>query len=173
MSVPIRGGDQRGSGGQLPYVATPTMMVANTTAALAANTGYLQRFRVAAPLTIGRITYFVGTASGNVDVGVYRLDGGDTLTRLASSGSTAAVGAAATHTVPLTASVTLVPGVDYYLAFAPDNATVTIGRTTPNSFWSSMGKTAVSRATSFPLPASMTYASVAGSSTLVNLYAEP
>jgi hypothetical protein len=73
-----------------------------------------------------KLSVFIGTASGNVDVGIYSSDG-TTLTRLVSSGSTAAAGASAVQTITV-ASAALVPSFSYYLAVAPDNATVTIGR---------------------------------------------
>lgn len=160
-------------GDQMPYVSTLGLEAGQTAATLTANQAYLVRVRVAKPLTISTLTFFVGTASGNVDAGIYQSDG-TTLTRLAAAGSTAAAGASATQTLTLSAPVTLQPGIDYYIAFAADNATVTIARNSVvNSAIPFRGKRALQYATSFPLPASLVLASGAATVVVNWLFAEP
>lgn len=100
---------------------------AGAVAVATANLAYLSRFRLSKAATISAVSYFVGTASGNVDVGVYEFDGTNYV-RLGSSGSTAASGSSAVQTINLTASVNLRPGKDYWLALAADNGTITILR---------------------------------------------
>lgn len=92
------------------------------------------------------VAFVVGTANGNVDVGVYNNSG----TRLASSGSVATP-AAGTRIVNFTAGVTLTPGI-YWIAMSNNNATATYGRfgvdpIVGNWFFD----------TAFPLPTSVTF----------------
>jgi hypothetical protein len=143
-------------GQQMPYVESiPGIVGANTPAALTANAAYFFRVRVAAPLTVTKISFMVGTASGNVDAGIYAsTDGGVTLTRLVSAGSTAAAGSSAIQSLTI-ATTTLVPGVDYWLAFAVDNATATIGKTTVQNAISNRFARGNAKTSSFPLPSSV------------------
>lgn len=160
-----------GGGGQFDAVESYPLAAGGTAATLAANTAYLAKVRVSRPVRITQMSYLVGTASGNVDLGVYQSNG-TTLTRMGSTGSTAAAGSSVIQTIALTATVWINPGVDYYLGIAPDNGTVSIGRVTPNSVVTTLGRRAVSIATSFPLPATITLSSTAGSSTLALIYAD-
>ena len=148
-------------GEQLAFVQSFDSVGLLSSGATSANNGFLALVRVAKPIKVSTIKIFVGTASGNVDAGVYSSDG-TTATRLASAGSTAAAGANAIQTLALSTPVTLQPGVDYYLAFAPDNATVAIGRASATGAVVALGNRALTKATSFPLPASFTLASMAG-----------
>ncbi|MCC6314207.1 MAG: DUF4082 domain-containing protein [Thermomicrobiales bacterium] len=139
------------------------------TTALTANQAYLVRFRVAKPITVANIRVFVGSAtSGNLDAGLYTLNG-TTWTRIASAGSTAAGTASTMQTLALTAAVTLVPGVDYWVAFAADNATVTILVTAISLSGAgtmySIDNMSLTKTASFPLPATLT--SLAGVATMV------
>lgn len=92
-----------------------------------ANSASLGLVRVGRPILITNLSIYIGTASGNVDVGIFTKSG-TTFTLVASSGSTAAAGTAAIQTIPLTAVYTLSPGIDYYFGEVADNGTVTIGR---------------------------------------------
>ena len=149
------------AGAQMPWVESAPALVA-TAGAHGANEAYLYMVRVSAPLTVTQMTYYVGTASGYVDMGVYRSDG-TTATRLSSTGSTTANGTNTVQTIALTSSVTLVPGTAYYLAIAFDNGTVTSGRI--NTASANFGNATTIRRrvlkynTSFPLPATFTIAS--------------
>lgn len=98
---------------------------------LTADSVYLARVRVAKEITIGSMSIYVGAALGNVDLGIYTgtLTGG--LTKVASTGSTAAAGASAKQTINLTAPYTLQPGIDYWFAFGSTSGstTLTVART--------------------------------------------
>jgi hypothetical protein len=159
------------AGAALPYVETVPVAVATTATALAANTAYLLKFRVRSKTRVKTISVLVGTASGNADVGIYRSNG-TTLTRMTSSGATAIAGTGAEQIHAL-ADVWLLPGVDYYLAYAADNATATIHRTTITAAWGNVQKRAVAIATSYPLPATITLASTAGTAFVVALITNP
>jgi hypothetical protein len=129
---------------------------------LTANQALLVLVRVARPMTVSTITVYVGTASGNIDAGLYESDG-TTWTRLASAGSTAASGTNALQTLTLGSPVTLIPGKDYWLAFAADNGTVTVTRISGTSGPNGRGNRAIFKASSFPLPATITALSAASS----------
>lgn len=143
----------KSGGGQLPFLSEPPAASSTGVAWPTANAAVFARVRVGAPLRVTRMHTFIGAASGNVDLGLYRSDdGGTTLTRIASTGSTAASGTNAEQVIALTAAVTLVPGIDYYLAMAADNATVTVARQTISSGMAVLGNHYVGKASSFPLP---------------------
>ena len=138
------------SGGQLPYVSTLSFDAATGVSTFAANTVVVTRFRVFAPISVNQATVFIGTASGNIDIGVWRSNE-TTLTLLTSTGSTAAAGTNATQTIALLSAVTLLPGIDYYAGCVPNNATVTFGRAAVNAAFSTLGKRSVSIGSAFPL----------------------
>lgn len=108
------------------------------------------------PVTI--VKMFVingGTASGNIDVGIYDRGG----VRLVSSGSTAQAGTVAIQEFNIT-DTTLNPGT-YYLSCALDNTTGTV------EGWGLSG--AIARAmgiaiqtSAFALPATATFAAISG-----------
>lgn len=125
------------------------------TGTLTANKANLSLVRVGKPVTVNGITFYVAAASGNADVGVYSWDG-TTATRLASSGSTAVAGTAANQRIALGAAVTLLPGANYYLALALDNATATIGRFGTLAPPAGAGNKLISKTVSFPLPTTLT-----------------
>jgi hypothetical protein len=135
-----------------------------------ANQAYLSSFRVGKTLTISTLSIFVAVSSGNVDLGIYRSDG-TTLTKIASTGSTVVAGTAAWQTIALTASVVLVPGYRYYLAAEFSvGATISVHRSQINATVAELDKRAVSIAVgSFPLPATITLASTAGTSSPVTM----
>ena len=98
----------------------PTHNPWSTTMATApvANTAYLYKFRVGAPIKVSRVMITTGVATDHVDVGIYNLQG----VRLASTGDTALVGSPAQQTINLTAAVTLAPGL-YWAAIAINGTT--------------------------------------------------
>lgn len=125
------------------------VLVGNTDAALSANTATFARISLPAQFNPNRIRFYVVTASGNFDTGIYADDGTGLApgARLVSTGSTV---------VPPTGRIlqsitetTLEPGV-YWLAFVVDNATAIFTTPPPR-----MGRIVGSRSqtAAFPLPA--------------------
>jgi hypothetical protein len=90
-----------------------------TGAMTAADYAFLMPFSVKRPVTRTGARTYIAAQSGNIDVGIYSAAG----TRLASTGSISCP-ATGERTVAFTASVTLYPGILYYLAFAADNTSV-------------------------------------------------
>jgi hypothetical protein len=154
-----------------PFISTMDIEANIGAVALSANNAYCARIRVQPALSITKLSVFIGTASGNVDVGVYSSDG-TTLTRLVSSGSTAAAGASAVQTITV-ASTALVPGFSYYLAVAPDNATVTIGRVAITSAIAALGKRVQAFTSGFPLPSTLTLSAGVNTSNCPFIFGEP
>lgn len=91
------------------------------------NAALMVKFRLSKPALISKIAIFVGTAAGNLDVGVYSLIG-STYTMLGHSGATAAAGTNAIQELTMLANISLAPGIDYWATFASDSATVQILR---------------------------------------------
>lgn len=124
----------------LGITATP-----NSAQTTVANTAYTLAITVPVACTITKVAVYIGTSSGNIDVGIYNSSG----TRLGSSGSVASPGTGS-RLISLSSSVDLTPGF-YYLAVAADNATISLGRYSTDNL---LGSGAV--ATSFPLPSTLT-----------------
>ena len=93
---------------------------------LTADSVYLTRVRVKAAITVSTMHVYIGAALGNVDLGIYTGTRTGTLTRIASTGSTAAAGSSALQSIALTASVTLTPGTDYWFAFGSTSGSTTL-----------------------------------------------
>lgn len=116
-----------------------------------ANRAIYVPFLVFQPLTAVKMFTGVGTASGNLDVGIYDSQ----QNRLVSSGSTAVVGTNAIQIVDI-ADTLLSPGL-FYFALALDNTTATINATAPAvALASAMG--VLSQSSAFALPATATFA---------------
>lgn len=98
---------------------------------LTADSVYVARVKVERAIRVTNMHIYIGAAAGNIDLGIYTgtLSGG--LTKVASTGSTAAAGASALQTIALTAAYTLQPGVDYWFAFGSTSGstTLTVART--------------------------------------------
>lgn len=139
----------------VPSGALTATHVANTTPG--ANTAVLQRFRVAAPFVLGKIAVYNGaTSAGNVDAGIYTSDG-STWTRVASNGGVAAGSANAAQEIAMSAAYTLAPGVDYWVAIVASDGTHMMARVNASlTNWSGHGNRVLSKASSYPLPASLT-----------------
>lgn len=134
----------------------PSAIVSGTAAALTANQAYVAKVRFSKPLRLTGVKYGVASASGNVDVGLYTLNANGTdLDRQASSGSTAVAGTNAIQTVNFTSAVNVIPGRDYWLAIAIDNAVATVSRGAINSIITLDEIRYGVKATSFPLPSSI------------------
>jgi hypothetical protein len=113
------------------------------------------------------LAVFVGTSSGNVDIGVYD-DTATTRNKLYSSGSVAC-GTANTWQLFTGITLAVVAGRHYDLALACDNATATFGRAAsftqaaapnlPTNFWPApnggVNKLHWVKATAFPLPSTI------------------
>lgn len=145
------------AGQQMPWVETIPSYLIVVPATAVANQVYATRVRVGRAVTVTTMTIYVGTASGNVDLGIYTsADNGVTLTRVGSTGSTAVAGASANQTISLTTPVTLLPGVDYYLAAAVDNGVASFGQfQTTVAPATALGNLTLTKTASFPLPASL------------------
>jgi len=91
---------------------------------------FINYARVGRAVPVTKMTYIIGTAAGNVDMGIYTGNAGRTLfTLVASSGSVvAAVGGGGYQTVTLSAPFTLQPGVDYWFALWTSSASLTLAR---------------------------------------------
>ena len=126
-----------------------------------ANTAYLTAFQVFRAVSVTKIVGRIGTASGNVDFGLYSSDG-TTATLLNATGSIACP-TAAVRVINTVTSTALSPGVTYFVAVAFDNATATLAKlgqvVGPSNVLFQGGKIA----SSFPLPASVTLSSLSAS----------
>ncbi len=147
---------QPSSNAQLDFIQSAPLGTENGAAVYtSANLAILTRFRVAKAMTITTMTCFVQTASGSLDMGIYTSVDFTTYSRLGSTGSTLAAGSSVNQAVALTASVTLQPGVDYFLAFASDNTTLSIGRLVTVAAIGGYKNQNLSKAASFPLPSTI------------------
>lgn len=122
-----------------------------TSAYSGASTAYLLKFRLSKATTATSLTYSVGAASGNVDLGIFTSTDNLNFTLLGSSGSTASAGTNANQTIALTANVNLVPGVNYWAAISSDNTTLTVAQISNASAVSVLSKAVLSKASLFPL----------------------
>lgn len=133
--------------------------ILNTSAAWpTANKAFFYPFLVEeSGFTIAQLGWVNGTAvSGNVDAGVYDLNGN----RKISTGSTAQSGTTAIQLVDV-ADTGIDPGI-YFIALVLDNTTGTVHRTSnpTNALWHrTMG--CFEAATSFPLPSSVSKTAIA------------
>lgn len=112
-------------------------------------------FTISEPITIQRMFIWNVTASGNIDLGIYSLDG----TRLGSTGSTALVGNNTTQGVALSLSL---PAGTYYMAASCSTTgyTAAIQSSALILFVQGRGGGAVQMDTAFPLPATATFAAL-------------
>lgn len=146
----------------------------SSAAALAASNGsYMMGFYCYVPTVVSKIALRIGTASGNICVGIYDDDGAAGIpgTRLVTSGSIACP-TAGNISVSLGSTITLQPG-KYYAAFAADNGTVTIYYQSNVGWWTSSAGMALrySAASNFPLATTCPSPSVsAGTNDLWLLY---
>jgi hypothetical protein len=147
------------SGFHLPVINSlsglPSSLSAPTSATWpAANRALFAPFTLSGWFSVRRLWWANGgTASGNLDCGIYTENG----VRLASTGSTVQAGTNVIQSVVV--SVDLPPG-SYYLALAASATTVTVLRQTGTTdYMSSMGWAQM--ATAFALPATATLAALA------------
>lgn len=138
------------------YAGPSDPRIASTAATQTANTAYISAFQVNVAMTVSSAVWAVGTSSGSAQIGIYDASGN----LLASTAATAVTGAAGKVVWPLSAAVTLYPGVKYYAAFVADNNTVTVQGISPGQGALmpdlALGYTV---ATSFPLPNPITFGS--------------
>src|SRR5437762_10134159 len=108
-------------GQQFEFVETdPIADFTSTAVWFSINAAHLTRVRVGRPLPVTQMSYYVATASGNVNLGIFTYAAG-VWTPASITGSTAAAGAGAIQTIALATPLTLQPGVNYALAMAADN----------------------------------------------------
>ncbi len=128
-----------------------------STAWPSANRAYYYPVVVAVPVVVTKLFVANGaTASGNLDVGLYTVDG----TRLLSTGSTAQAGTAAIQAVDVTD--TLIGAGLYYLALSHSNTVGTYMRVSLNANLKRLHGV-MQQASALPLPATATFATAAGS----------
>lgn len=121
----------------------------------AANRAIFVPFRLTRAKPVTKLFAHNGaTASGNLDIGIYTIDG----TRIVSTGSVAQSGTNVCQVIDITD--TLLGDGDYYLALAMDGTTGTVFRAAPQA---TRLRTAgvLQQASAFPLPATATFAAVA------------
>lgn len=115
--------------------------------AIANNDAFYMPIDVMGDMTITKISFYIQTSSGNLDVGLYNSSG----TKLVSSGSTSSPG---TGVRTFTVASTDISAGQHYLALAVDNTTFKWGQTTGAD---TMATRMMQRETSdFPLPSSFT-----------------
>lgn len=148
---------------------------AGNVTAISANLALGSRVVIPRAGTISGLSVFIGTASGNIDVGVYSVSG-TSRTKLYSSGSTAAAGSNAWQSFSPSLVVNAGDIVDFCIAV--DNGTVTIGRiadsigalaSLPSGYDSDASGSEVltwAKSTSFPLPASFSSVTAASATTV-------
>jgi hypothetical protein len=116
-----------------------------------ANKALFFPFSIPSPQKVRSVYWTLGTASGNIDAGIYDVAG----RKIVSTGSTALSGVNNSQYVSLTAT-DLSAGF-YYLALAVDNTTATFYRDTIGSnLLRVLGMQEM--ASAFPLPATATFA---------------
>lgn len=160
LSAPVTTGQQASAPSAPPAVVYGIVSPITQSAAAASSGSNQARLYLITTLTgsatVTTVRFGVSVSSGNVDVGIYSLSG-TTLTKLASSGSTACpAGGDASITI---ASTTLNPtSGPFYLAIAVDNTSATLysGQGTANMIASPItGQTMYRFTSSFPLPATL------------------
>ena len=126
---------------------------------VAVNRAHYAKFVVRNQITVSNVRIAIGaTSAGNVDVAI--VDAA-TLARLASTGSTPVAAANAQQDIPLTAPVTLYPGVVYWALLAATNitcifATHAVGPTPSSTLLAISGLVGRNgTADEFPIPATV------------------
>jgi hypothetical protein len=135
----------------LPGIVSP-----NIAGALVANTAYLIPIpNVTIPVSVTRLSFYVDTQSGNMDLGIYYSDDEATFTRLFSQGSFAVPAAGVQVKTIAAQTLTPVAGRRWYYGIAADNATARFYGANPPTV-NNFPVGAYLKATSFVLPASLT-----------------
>lgn len=116
-----------------------------------ADLAYLSWFRVDTAMVFTAMEYLCATAAGNVDLGVFTTTDFTNFTLLGHTGATAAAGASAVQSINLLASVTCVPGKDYYASIVGSNAALAIARITIFNAIAGANKTSYQKAALDPL----------------------
>ncbi len=141
-------------GGATGYTSLGTSAPASATWPVA-NEALFIPFRIAEPILVQQLFWQNGaTVTGNMDVGIYSVDG----TRLISSGSTAMSGANVIQAVDVTDTL-IGAGVYYFALVGNSAANCTTFRKNPSLNQLKCHGMA-SQTASFPLPATVTLASL-------------
>lgn len=157
-------------------------LLATTLAVFSINEARGTRVVVPRTGTLSDIAVYVGVSSGNIDVGVYDTTA-TTRNKLYSSGSTACPAANGWRIVA-TAALAVTAGDEIDLALSADNATASFGRyvsagsgvaTLPAGFWPTPLGTSKQLqwtiASQFPLPTTLTEASLGNGQTTTAIIA--
>jgi hypothetical protein len=190
--MPVQDAPERGTTGYHPggTVCLPAFTFFNlpSTSVWSANDARGVRFIAHKTGKIQNIGFYVGVSSGNCDMAVYDVTL-TTRTRLSAAIGSTAVGTVNTWQVfqPLATAgglISVTEGDHFDVALAVDNGTVSVGRLSaptaagvqqlaagmmpaPNGTGGGAGKLAWSIATSFPLPATLTDASLITTSVVI------
>ena len=133
-----------------------TLPNAVSTAYPTANQALYVPFCLTRPIIVAQLFWVNGaTVSGNVDAGIYSVDG----VLLVSTGSTAQAGTSVSQVVDIT-DTQLGTGL-FYLAIAVDNTTATLIRGTAGSVARCAAMGCANQGSAFPLPAPATFATIA------------
>lgn len=138
-----------------PYLSPPWYMYMGVPGSqtMVANTAYLIPMNpLTAAVTLSAISYRLTVQSGNVDWGIYSTTDYSTFTKVASTGSTTCPASANPNVTSLSAS--LKTGVQYFFALAFDNAVASIYAPVTSGYVPAI--LGYKKATSFPLPSSLT-----------------
>lgn len=155
-----------------PYVESIAPIRIAASGAIVGNTLHIADLpMVAQPLAVAKVHVWVGTSSGNVDVGLWRSDD-TTLTLLTSSGSTAVGTGSAEQIISLLATVVLQPRTQYYVGICPDNVTATWGRDSAGVNFTAVGPVnpGGSKASQFPLASNATSVAHSGFTAVSNRF---
>lgn len=106
------------------------------------------------PVALTNLGVYIGTASGNIDLGVYTWDGSQ-FVRQASTGSTAASGSNAIQKIAPGSVLTYDGRADVWLFVAADNTTVTMARLSGSAAITNLANRGVLKTSAFPLPSTI------------------
>ena len=136
-------------------------LILDSNAVVGANTAALCRIQIARSVVVNRLWVNIATSSGNIDVGLYADDGaGSPGALIVSSGSVASPG---TGNRSFTIADTTLPEGVVWFAVAASNGTLQLARSTFGVVAQSTGS--CTKASSFPLPSSISSPSASGVNT--------
>lgn len=123
--------------------------------AVVANTLNLGKFRVPRPMTIAAIGVYIGASAGNMTVGIFTSDG-TTWTPIRQSAATLETATSAEQVFPLTSSIALVPGVDYWHGEASTGAPTLLRTALTGSAAQGSGQKIIAKSSYLPTGGSFT-----------------
>lgn len=148
--------------GSLDFVESVSHKAVSTVATAASGVCIMYKFRVGRPGRLSTATVYVGTASGNIDIGICTSDGTN-FVKQASTGSTVVAGSSALQAIAFTSPYTVQPGVDHWISLLVDNGTATLLRGATFAATNALSNMVVSKgAVSIPIPASQAISGFTG-----------